>query len=124
MTSPPHGREPNDDASSEPGTANGAAPDSGTGPGSDPWHDDSAGKQDDETDRPRTITPPPIRLRTITVVSWGMVIWLLALVVVLVVPDLRSGDRSWWVWVPVAALGLGGIGLLYLSRGRGNAAGS
>lgn len=70
------------------------------------------------------ITPPPITLRTVTVVRWGMLGWLVALVVVLAIPDLRTGDRSWWPWVPVAALGLGAFGLAYLSRGRGNAIGS
>lgn len=72
----------------------------------------------------RGITPPPIRVRTIAVVGWGMLAWVIALGVVLAVPELRSGDRDWWPWVPVAALGLGGIGMLYLLRGRGNAAGS
>jgi hypothetical protein len=61
-------------------------------------------------------------LRTITVVRWGMVAWALVLVVILAVPALREGDRSWWPWVPVAGIGLGVIGHVYLSRGRGNAA--
>jgi len=65
---------------------------------------------------------PTIPLRTISVVRWGMVAWLVALVVLLAVPALREGDRSWWVWVPVSGLVLGAIGHTYLSRGRGNAA--
>lgn len=73
-------------------------------------------------DAPQEVTPPPIGLRTITVVHWGMVAWAVALVVVLAVPALREGDRSWWPWVPVAGIGLGLIGHVYLSRGRGNAA--
>jgi hypothetical protein len=40
------------------------------------------------------------------------------------VPELRSGERSWWVWVPVAALAVGAVGYLYLRGGRGNAAGA
>ena len=68
------------------------------------------------------IVPPEASLRTITVVHWGMVLWAALLVVLLVAPDLRSGDRSWWVWVPVSGLGLGLIGHVYLARGRGNAA--
>ncbi|HLS39746.1 MAG TPA: DUF2530 domain-containing protein [Ornithinicoccus sp.] len=71
---------------------------------------------------PQEVTPPPVRLRTITVVRWGMVAWALVLVVILAVPALREGDRSWWPWVPVAGIGLGVIGHVYLSRGRGNAA--
>ncbi|HLS45059.1 MAG TPA: DUF2530 domain-containing protein [Ornithinicoccus sp.] len=65
---------------------------------------------------------PEVQLRTIRVVHWGMVVWAIALAVVLVMPPLREGGRSWWVWVPVAGLGLGVIGHIYLRRGRGNAA--
>lgn len=68
------------------------------------------------------ITPREIRLRTSTVVRWGLLAWVVALVVMLVVPELRSGERQWWVWVPVAGLGLGLVGGAYLARGRGNAA--
>ena len=68
------------------------------------------------------ITPPEVTLRTIRVVRWGIALWVLALGVVLAVPSLRSGERDWWLWVPVAAIALGGIGHLYLARGRGNAA--
>lgn len=65
---------------------------------------------------------PEARLRTITVVHWGMVLWAIVLAAVLLIPPLRSGDRAWWVWVPVAGLALGAIGHGYLARGRGNAA--
>nr|WP_269812953.1 hypothetical protein [Ornithinimicrobium sediminis] len=40
----------------------------------------------------------------------------------MVVPELRTGERSWWVWVPVAGLAVGSLGYTYLRRGRGNAA--
>lgn len=76
---------------------------------------------DPPTTPPQAIEPPALPLRTATVVRWGMLGWLLALVMVLLVPDLRAGDRAWWPWVPVSALGLGLIGLTYLNRGRGNA---
>ena len=46
------------------------------------------------------IRPPEVALRTITLVRWGIVAWAVALVAVLVVPALRTGERSWWVWVP------------------------
>lgn len=68
------------------------------------------------------VEAPEVTLRTIRVVHWGMLLWLVALVVVLAVPSLREGDREWWVWVPVAGIGLGIIGHVYLARGRGNAA--
>ena len=46
---------------------------------------------------------------------------LVALVVVLAVPALRTDGREWWVWVPVAGALLGALGHVYLVRGRGNA---
>lgn len=68
------------------------------------------------------IRPPEVTLRTITLVRWGIVAWLVVLVVVLVVPALRTGERAWWVWVPVAGILLGSLGYAYLRRGKGNAA--
>ncbi len=56
------------------------------------------------------------------VVVWaGMVLWTVALLVLLVLPDLRTGERSWWLWVPITGLVVGGLGAAYLRRGRGNA---
>ncbi|USQ76776.1 DUF2530 domain-containing protein [Ornithinimicrobium cryptoxanthini] len=71
---------------------------------------------------PPEIVPPVATLRTLRVVHWGILAWAVALVLVLVLPSLREGDRSWWVWVPVAGIGLGVVGHVYLARGRGNAA--
>ncbi len=67
------------------------------------------------------IVPKPVTVRTITIVRIGIVLWAVALVVVLAVPALRTGDRDWWVWVPVSGILLGLIGHVYLARGRGNA---
>ena len=53
-----------------------------------------------------------------------MLLWVLALAVVLVVPDLHTGDRSWWPWTCLAGVVLGALGYAYLRRGRGNAAGA
>lgn len=69
-----------------------------------------------------TIEVPEAGLRTITVVHWGMLGWAIVLVIMLLVPGITEGGRHWWVWVPVAGLVLGGIGHVYLARGRGNAA--
>lgn len=68
------------------------------------------------------VIAPEAPLRTLTVVRWGMAAWALVLLVVLAVPALRTGERDWWVWVPVAGLALGAVGHVYLARGRGNAA--
>ena len=88
----------------------------------------SSGDRPEST--PRTPPPqeeispyPPMPVRTVTVITLGMAIWAVALVVTLVVPDLRTGDRSWWPWTCVAGLSLGAIGDLSVRRGRGNAAG-
>ncbi|WP_202977009.1 DUF2530 domain-containing protein [Ornithinimicrobium flavum] len=67
------------------------------------------------------IHPPEAPVRTITLVRWGILAWAVVLVVVLLVPQLRSGERAWWVWVPVAGMALGAVGYGYLRRGRGNA---
>lgn len=73
------------------------------------------------TPSPADITVPQSRVRTLDLVRWGLLLWAVALVVVLVVPALRSDGREWWVWVPVAGLVGGALGHAYLTRGRGNA---
>lgn len=64
----------------------------------------------------------PLHVPTRRIILAGMVAWVLALVVVLAVPSLRTGDRSWWPWACVSGLLLGALGYAYVSRGRGNAA--
>ncbi|GAB3685502.1 DUF2530 domain-containing protein [Angustibacter aerolatus] len=64
----------------------------------------------------------PIGVDTIPVVWAGVAVWVVALVVTLLVPALHRADRDWWPWACVSGIGLGLIGLLYLHRGRGNAA--
>lgn len=64
---------------------------------------------------------PAPRLRTMSLVRWGVVLWVAALAVVVLVPALRTGERDWWVWVPVAGIVTGLMGEVYLRRGRGNA---
>lgn len=68
------------------------------------------------------IRPPEVTLRTITLVGWGILAWAVVLLVLLLVPSLRTDERSWWVWVPVAGIALGVLGYGYLRRGKGNAA--
>lgn len=74
----------------------------------------------------RAAQPPsgglaPLHVPTRRLVLAGTALWAVALLVTLVVPGLHEGDRSWWPWTCVAGIGLGGLGLAYLSRGRGNA---
>lgn len=70
----------------------------------------------------QAVRPPEVTLRTITLVRWGILAWAVALVVVLLTPAVRTGERDWWVWVPVAGVVLGALGYAYLRRGKGNAA--
>ncbi|RIK10871.1 MAG: DUF2530 domain-containing protein [Acidobacteria bacterium] len=70
---------------------------------------------------PDDVEVPDPGLRTSALVLWGTLAWLVVLAVLLLVPPLRSGDRSWWVWVPVAGVAGGLLGYGYLRRGRGNA---
>jgi hypothetical protein len=64
----------------------------------------------------------PVSVSMTRIVEIGMAVWAVALVVVLVVPTLHEGPRSWWPWCCVAGIVLGLAGLAYLRRGRGNAA--
>ncbi|EAP97148.1 hypothetical protein JNB_16724 [Janibacter sp. HTCC2649] len=62
-----------------------------------------------------------LQVPTQRIIVIGLGLWVLALLATLVVPALHEGDRSWWPWACVAGFVLGGIGLLYVRRGRGNA---
>ena len=66
----------------------------------------------------------PAQVDSATIVVAGLVVWAVALVVTLVVPSLHSGARDWWPWTCVTGLALGLAGLVYILRGRGNAAGA
>jgi hypothetical protein len=63
----------------------------------------------------------PLRVDTARVVGIGVLLWLVALVLTLVIPALHEGDRSWWKWTCVAGAALGALGWAYVRRGRGNA---
>ncbi len=80
-----------------------------------------SGPEPEDNAAPGTITVPDPRVRTIVLVRWGIILWVVALVVLLAVPPLRADGREWWVWVPVAGVVLGLVGHVYLARGRGNA---
>ena len=69
-----------------------------------------------------TLEPLPVPMTRIIGVGLGL--WVVALVVILLVPTLHEGPRSWWPWGAVAGLGLGLVGYAYVRRGRGNASGA
>jgi hypothetical protein len=64
----------------------------------------------------------PLAVDTVRIVVAGTGLFAAALVVTLLVPALHVGERDWWPWACVSGLVLGLIGLLYIGRGRGNAA--
>jgi hypothetical protein len=68
----------------------------------------------------RPLEPLPVPMARI--VEVGMGLWVVALALVLLVPALHDGERSWWPWCCVAGLVLGVVGYAYVRRGRGNAA--
>jgi membrane protease YdiL (CAAX protease family) len=66
--------------------------------------------------------PEPLAVDTARVLEIGIALWGVALVVSLLVTALHQGGRHWWPWACVAGIVGGGIALLYVRRGRGNAA--
>jgi len=68
--------------------------------------------------------PKPLASDTARILEIGMSLWGVALVVALLVPALHQSDRAWWRWTCVAGVLGGGLALLYVRRGHGNAAGA
>ena len=97
---------------------------------SDPKNPDTAPHDGDTSgdlsDAFGTMTSPrnlqPLHVPTRKIIIYGLGAWVVALSIVLAIPQLRTGDRAWWPWACVAGIVLGGLGYLYVSRGRGNAA--
>ena len=65
--------------------------------------------------------PQPLVVDTIRLLQIGVGLWGVALLVSLLVPELHRAERYWWPWTCVAGLVGGGLALLYVRRGRGNA---
>ncbi|MGB3827986.1 MAG: DUF2530 domain-containing protein [Ornithinimicrobium sp.] len=80
------------------------------------------GEQEPDRTPDRQIIPIVLPVRSLLVIRIGLAMWFIALVVLWTVPSLSEGERSWWPWVPVAALVVGALGHTYVVRGRGNAA--
>ncbi|MBW3085538.1 hypothetical protein KEM60_01738 [Austwickia sp. TVS 96-490-7B] len=67
--------------------------------------------------------PEPLRWPIAWLLAPLLAWWAIALLVTLTIPSLHTGERSWWPWCCVAGLVLGGLGYVYVRRGRGNASG-
>jgi len=68
--------------------------------------------------------PPPLASDTARILEIGMALWFIALVVSVLVPSLHQGERDWWPWTCLAGIAGGALALVYVRRGRGNAAGA
>ena len=68
--------------------------------------------------------PQPLASDAARILEIGMALWSVALVVSLLVPARHEGERAWWPWTCVAGIFGGGLALMYVRRGRGNAAGA
>ena len=68
--------------------------------------------------------PQPLASDAARILEIGIALWSVALVVSLLVPALHEGDRASWPWTCVAGILGGGFALMYVRRGRGNAAGA
>ena len=64
----------------------------------------------------------PLAVPTRPIIGVGIGLWVLALVVTLVVPELHTGDRSWWPWTCVTGIALGAFAWWFVGRGHENAA--
>lgn len=70
-------------------------------------------------DSERRPDPVPVATDDRKAIATGLVLWLVALVLVLLfaVPLAAAGD-DWWLWTVLIGLGLGVIGLVYVSIKR------
>lgn len=66
--------------------------------------------------------PPPPPIKTSTITAIGTALFGLALILTLSISAWHTGENRWYPWAAGAGLVLGLLGLVYLHRGRGNAA--
>jgi uncharacterized membrane protein HdeD (DUF308 family) len=66
--------------------------------------------------------PEPLTIDTARLLETGIALWSIALMVTVLVPALRQGNRHWWPWACVAGIVGGVLAWGYVRRGRGNAA--
>ncbi|MCU1577543.1 MAG: hypothetical protein JWP70_2247 [Leifsonia sp.] len=70
-------------------------------------------------DSERRPDPTPVETDDRRAVLAGLVLWLVALVVLLLLAsELVARDLFWWLWTVVVGVALGIVGLIYLSIRR------
>ncbi len=63
--------------------------------------------------------PEPLETDDVAIVTFGAVLWVVALVLTLVLnQELAEQDRDSWVWVAAAGSFLGLVGVRYVRRRR------
>lgn len=61
----------------------------------------------------------PLDVDGVAAFRWGTVLWVIALAVLLIGGTGRWGtDTEWWLWVCVAGVVIGVLGLIYSTRRR------
>jgi hypothetical protein len=71
-------------------------------------------------DRSETLDQPtePLDVDGVSAMAAGTVLWSVALIVLLVTGTRFSSDNGWWLWVCLAGIGIGVVGVAYTRRRR------
>lgn len=70
-------------------------------------------------ERERRPNPPQARVDERKAVAVGLVLWIIAAVVALILYEtLRASGTTWFLWCALCGIGLGAVGLIYLQVKR------
>ncbi len=60
----------------------------------------------------------PLDVDGVSAMTFGTVLWVVALLVLLLSGTRPSADNGWWLWVCLAGAGIGVVGIIYSRRRR------